>query len=64
MKILGIHHLGVVVHELEKGGLQMLSAGPQEGAEGSRVVFIHPRSFGGILLELRESRGGPGRIQP
>jgi methylmalonyl-CoA/ethylmalonyl-CoA epimerase len=67
----GVHHLTLEVEDIEaamrelgKGGLQLLSDSPQEGAEGSRVVFIHPRSFGGILLELRESRGGPGRIQP
>ncbi len=67
----GFHHLTLEVEDIEaameelgKGGLQLLADSPQGGAEGSRVVFIHPRSFGGILLELRESRGesGPGSI--
>jgi methylmalonyl-CoA epimerase len=67
----GIHHLTLEVDDIEtamrelgRSGLQLLEDRPQEGAEGSRIVFIHPRSFGGILLELRESRreSGPGSI--
>ncbi len=62
----GIHHLTLTVEDIEAAmeelrdsGLQLLTDNPQEGADGSRIVFVHPKSFGGILLELRESHREP-----
>ncbi len=58
----GIHHLCLRVNNLDmlhaklsKASVEMIGQGPQEGAHGTRVMFIHPRSTGGILLELVES---------
>ncbi len=55
----GIHHIAVEVDDIDsavgraKGsGLQLLSDAPVKGAHGTRVIFIHPSSTGGVLLEL------------
>ncbi len=57
----GIHHLCMRsddVHEddgkLREGGLSLLRERPGPGAEGATVQFVHPKSAGGVLLELSE----------
>ena len=57
----GVHHLafGVenIVEEvdrLKKEGFQFISEQPKEGADNKLVVFLHPKSTGGVLLELCE----------
>ena len=57
----GIHHLCLRSddvesddHRLREAGFQVLREAPTEGAGGSRVQFVHPKSAGGILLELAE----------
>jgi len=62
----GVHHLALVVDDLEaalerarRAGLRLIDERPREGAHGTRVAFIHPRSTYGVLLELvEEGRGG------
>ena len=57
----GIHHLCLDSDavdtdgaELREAGYQVLGDAPTLGAGGCRVQFIHPRSTGGVLLELSE----------
>ena len=57
----GIHHVCFevdnileAIQELKESGIQVLSDEPTIGAEGFKVVFIHPQSTGGILVELAE----------
>lgn len=57
----GIHHFSfevqdieAVIRELKGRGIQFIHNEPQKGAEGSRIAFIHPRNFNGVLLELKE----------
>jgi len=57
----GLHHLCFrtdnIVEDMERLqalGYQFLSKEPQPGAHGTKVVFIHPRSTGGVLIELAE----------
>ncbi len=47
---------------LRAQGLQLLYDEPRRGTAGSRVNFVHPRSAGGVLVELVEPGpgGGPG----
>lgn len=53
----GIHHLALRVKDLpttikrmEQHNVRLLPTTP--GAEGTTVVFIHPASTGGVLVEL------------
>lgn len=55
----GLHHLAVRVDDVEavmarlrEVGVTLLSDTPQPGAHGSRICFVHPKSTGGVLLEL------------
>ncbi|MCY4399443.1 MAG: VOC family protein [Gemmatimonadetes bacterium] len=57
----GLHHiayrvadLGEKMAELTAGGWEFTSPGPMEGAGGHRIAFLHPRSTGGVLVELVE----------
>ncbi len=42
------------VEELKKQGVRMIDEIPRPGAHNTRVAFIHPKSSGGILIELNE----------
>jgi methylmalonyl-CoA epimerase len=55
----GIHHLALQVDDiyaerdrLEAAGLEPLSPEPFKGAHGKLVLFFHPRTTGGMLLEI------------
>jgi methylmalonyl-CoA/ethylmalonyl-CoA epimerase len=55
----GVHHIGYGVSDLKavlehlKGeGMQLIDAEPRRGSRGSMVAFVHPRSVGGVLVEL------------
>lgn len=57
----GIHHVCLRVHDiqaeiarLKAAGIEFVGAAPRPGAGGHLVAFVHPRSAGGILLELAE----------
>jgi methylmalonyl-CoA/ethylmalonyl-CoA epimerase len=57
----GLHHLCVSVpdiraamKQLAGAGVELLSDEPQPGAHGCQVCFIHPKSAGGILIELSQ----------
>lgn len=58
----GIHHICVAVGdikakiaELKNAGLTMIHNEPKLGAHGRLVAFVHPRSTGGVLIELTQS---------
>ncbi len=58
----GIHHICFAVDDLEAvmakcraSGVELVDQVPRIGAEGKRIAFLHPRSTGGILIELTES---------
>lgn len=57
----GIHHLAYEVDDIDaaiaemKGkGVQMLNDEAKAGAHGARIAFAHPKSFGGVLIELKQ----------
>src|SRR5437867_3145606 len=57
----GIHHLCFEVADIEaaldrarKAGVAVIGEAPRPGAGGRRVAFLHPRSTGGVLIELSE----------
>jgi methylmalonyl-CoA/ethylmalonyl-CoA epimerase len=59
----GLHHLCFAVDDLAREierlkarGVQFVDEKPTIGAAGLPIVFLHPRSCGGILVELVETR--------
>ena len=57
----GIHHVCFEVENINKAILELkelnigvISDRPTAGAEGYKVVFIHPKSTGGVLVELAQ----------
>lgn len=57
----GIHHICMQVENIEESISELISAGvvmidskPRIGAEGYKIAFIHPKSTGGVLVELAE----------
>ena len=55
----GIHHICLEVEnieeaisELKQADIQLINDVPLKGTEENRVVFIHPKSTGGVLVEL------------
>jgi methylmalonyl-CoA/ethylmalonyl-CoA epimerase len=62
----GIHHVCLESDaidddegRLRRSGIELLRQGPTIGAGGARVQFVHPKSSGGILLELSEPAEEP-----
>jgi methylmalonyl-CoA/ethylmalonyl-CoA epimerase len=60
----GLHHLCVRVDDIRAAmaalsdqGYRLLSDEPQQGAHGCLVCFVHPKSAGGVLLELSQPAG-------
>jgi methylmalonyl-CoA/ethylmalonyl-CoA epimerase len=49
-----VDDLDEVSQHLRAEGLRLLYDAPRSGTAGSRVNFIHPKSSGGILVELVE----------
>ncbi len=56
----GIHHMGIMtdrfdelIEELKAAGIRTLGE-PSIGAEGHRVLFLHPKDTFGVLVELEE----------
>lgn len=55
----GLHHLSfrvrdidIAVRELRSRGVRFVTNTPQQGINNSRIIFIHPHSTGGLLVEL------------
>jgi methylmalonyl-CoA/ethylmalonyl-CoA epimerase len=57
----GLHHLCFETDDIDgdmallrERGYRFLSDAPTPGAHDTRVAFIHPKSAGGVLIELAE----------
>ncbi len=57
----GIHHICFEVEDvraelarLKAAGFQLIDDQPRLGADGHLIAFIHPRTTGGVLVELSE----------
>ena len=55
----GIHHIAFAVSDiasetkrLQKEGFVVLNETPKKGADNKVVVFLHPKSTNGVLVEL------------
>ena len=57
----GIQQLCLAVDDLESmithlitHGIRMIDEAPRQGAHNSIIAFVHPKSTGGILVELKQ----------
>ena len=55
----GVHHMAFdvddIAHEakrLKNGGFTVLNETPKKGADNKLVVFLHPKTTNGVLIEL------------
>ena len=59
----GIQHLALRVDNIEEAleelkakGVRLIDEKPRYGAGGAKIAFVHPKSTGGILLELSQRK--------
>ena len=59
----GVHHIAYDVDDIEKElerlkkeGFQLIHESPKDGADNKRIAFLHPKSTGGVLVELCEEK--------
>ncbi|KXH74965.1 MAG: methylmalonyl-CoA epimerase [Candidatus Thorarchaeota archaeon SMTZ-45] len=57
----GIHHIAIKVDDINtaltrhhEAGAQLIDNEPRIGAHNMRIAFIHPKTSGGVLMELCE----------
>ena len=57
----GLHHICLDVPDIEdalrrcrEAGVRAIDETPRRGGKGSRIAFLHPKSMGGVLVELRQ----------
>jgi methylmalonyl-CoA/ethylmalonyl-CoA epimerase len=57
----GLHHLALAVDDirdtikgLQNKNVQMLNSEPRAGAHHAQIAFAHPKSFSGVLFELKQ----------
>ena len=57
----GLHHLCLEVedidaamHRLQEHQIELINETPRSRPDGTRYAFIHPKSTGGVLVELYE----------
>jgi len=55
----GLHHIAIRVDNIEEAlarhkeaGARLIDESPRIGAHGTKIAFVHPKSSGGVLLEL------------
>jgi methylmalonyl-CoA/ethylmalonyl-CoA epimerase len=59
----GLHHVAYRVNDIEAalahlraGGAQLIDQSPRPGSRNTLIAFVHPRSMGGVLVELVQER--------
>ena len=55
----GLHHIAFAAADIETvmqrcrdAGLRLLDETPRTGAGGKQIVFLHPKTTGGVLMEV------------
>ena len=51
---LAVDDLEAMIAHLVANGINMIDDTPRRGAHNSLIAFVHPRSTGGILIELKQ----------
>lgn len=59
----GFHHVAFEVDDIEaelerlqKAGFVLIHEVPKDGADNKRIAFLHPKSSGGLLVELCQEK--------
>jgi len=57
----GIQHVAIrvpdiraAIAEMKEKGYRMIDEEPRYGAGGASIAFVHPKSTGGVLIELTQ----------
>ncbi len=60
----GMHHLALETDDIEhqidalqNQEIRMIDPTPRDGAHGTRIAFIHPKSSGKVLTEICQTQG-------
>ncbi|MEX2274210.1 MAG: methylmalonyl-CoA epimerase [Actinomycetota bacterium] len=55
----GVHHVAYrvddvadAIEQLRTRGARLVDERPRPGSRGTTIAFVHPKSFGGVLVEL------------
>ena len=51
-----VEKLQELIDYLLDNGIQMIDTEPKRGAGGSIIAFVHPKSTGGVLVELKQRK--------
>jgi len=54
-----VKDIGVALADLRAQGVRLIDEQPRKGAHGNRIAFIHPKSTGGVLIELCQPQSEP-----
>ena len=67
----GLHHVSLEVKDIltklasaKAAGVRLIDESPRPGAHGTQVAFLHPKSLGGVLVELCQSQQDDRRHEP
>jgi methylmalonyl-CoA/ethylmalonyl-CoA epimerase len=59
----GIHHIAYDVEDIEaeikrlqEEGFRLIHESPKDGADNKKIAFLHPKSTGGVLVELCQEK--------
>ncbi len=59
----GIHHIAFAVDDilaevkrLKENGFEFINEVPRQGADNKLICFLHPKSTGGVLVELCQDK--------
>ena len=55
----GVHHIAYRVEDIDEAlrqlkaqGVPLIDDEPRDGSRGTRIAFVHPKGFDGVLVEL------------
>lgn len=51
---LSVDNLVELISHLIENGITMIDSVPRKGAHNSIIAFVHPKSTGGVLVELKQ----------
>ena len=49
-----VEDINSVISLMLSNGIQMIDTIPRKGAHGAMIAFVHPKSTGGVLVELAQ----------